>query len=500
MMLRNLCLSLILVAGIFTPGLCGAQEASDLIWLAANDIAASNKSIFIGEAGTWLDRDGADQISRLRQLGPIKRVDGTTDSVVGQTWTATGRAIHEGGASDWLLVFSNVTRKIVRLRIEVTFVPDELPPLPHIAFRGLVPETTNRSPSSLKPCVGVPDLCLTKDDAQTDPRVVEFLFAATRQKIGTPNHVTFSGERGPEMVLGGARVRVPEQHRFGKIELPHSGLLNIFYEVKADPSKHFVIQDVKILTEGDWDRIISEKNTDEALIFVHGFNTGFDDSLYRMAQIVWDLQYSGVPVLFTWPSRGTLVDYVYDRESALIARSSFISLLNMLEAEHGIKRIHVLAHSMGNFLVMEALRDQANAAAPAKLSELMMAAPDVDRDYYTLNAPQIRKVVAGMTLYASSADKALAASRTLAGGISRAGDVPAGGPIVLPQIDSIDVTAVGNDILGLNHDTFAVTRSVMDDIGMLLTENPRRVPNRRLIEIRGVPEGGNPPRYYRLTP
>ncbi len=36
----------------------------------------------------------------------------------------------------------------------------------------------------------------------------------------------------------------------------------------------------------------------DALIFVHGFNTSFDDAAFRMAQIVWDLGYRGLPVLF----------------------------------------------------------------------------------------------------------------------------------------------------------------------------------------------------------
>lgn len=124
---------------------------------------------------------------------------------------------------------------------------------------------------------------------------------------------------------------------------------------------------------------------------------------------------------------------------------------------------------------------------------------DVDLNYFQDNASAIRGLTSGMTLYASSADKALIASRRFAGGVPRAGDVPERGPVVVPRIDTIDVTAVGNDILGLDHDTFAGTRSVMDDIGMLLTEDPRRPPNRRLIEIRGVPEGRSPPTYFKFS-
>ena len=64
----------------------------------------------------------------------------------------------------------------------------------------------------------------------------------------------------------------------------------------------------------------------DALVFVHGFNTSFDDAVLRHAQIVWDLQYTGLPVLFSWPSRESVLDYVYDQQSAIGAREHFIHL------------------------------------------------------------------------------------------------------------------------------------------------------------------------------
>jgi esterase/lipase superfamily enzyme len=146
------------------------------------------------------------------------------------------------------------------------------------------------------------------------------------------------------------------------------------------------------------------------------------------------------------------------------------------------------------------LKDQANTPNPLTIGEYMMAAPDVDRDMYRIDAPQVRKITSGMTLYASSTDKALMVSREVFGDVPRAGGVTTGGPIVLPQIDSIDVTEVGNDILGLDHDVFAGTRAVMDDISVLLTTKPRRPPDQRLAEIRGMPEGAVPPAYWRYVP
>src|SRR5262249_18714560 len=147
---------------------------------------------------------------------------------------------------------------------------------------------------------------------------------------------------------------------------------------KPDPNSHFMIREVRSLSETEWDEAIKASNRADALIFVHGYNNSFNDSLYQMAQIVWDLKYRGTAVLFSWPSRASRLEYVYDQQSALISAPIFTGLLKKLSAL-GIKRLHVLAHSMGNFVTMEALKGQAGLTDPLKIAELIMAAPDVDR-------------------------------------------------------------------------------------------------------------------------
>ncbi|WP_163284658.1 alpha/beta hydrolase, partial [Enterobacter hormaechei] len=48
------------------------------------------------------------------------------------------------------------------------------------------------------------------------------------------------------------------------------------------------------------------------IVFVHGYNTSFDDAVYRLAQIVNDSNYPGTPVLFSWASGASTTSYVYD--------------------------------------------------------------------------------------------------------------------------------------------------------------------------------------------
>jgi esterase/lipase superfamily enzyme len=331
-----------------------------------------------------------------------------------------------------------------------------------------------------------------------DPRVVEFLFASTREKVppSPTESVSYSGERGP-LTFGAASVRIPDDHKIGRIELPSSWkLFGITLSSAPREREHFVIKRVVPLSEDAFGEYVREKGSNTALVFVHGFNTTFEAALYRNAQIVWDLQYGGLSVLFTWASRGDVTGYFYDRESAYLAREAFISLLQKLKREYGIEQINVLAHSMGNLIALDALANYARTSNPIQIMRLMMAAPDVDRDQFERLAPIAKAIVGGITLYASSADRAMNLSKRLAGDIPRAGDVPAGGPITLPNVETIDVTAVGEDVLGLNHNVFAASRDVMEDISAILKLNK---PPPRLIQIRAVPEPPSLPRYWRYV-
>jgi esterase/lipase superfamily enzyme len=72
--------------------------------------------------------------------------------------------------------------------------------------------------------------------------------------------------------------------------------------------------------ENSWNSIVKNSGKD---LFVHGFDTSFVEALYHEAQIVWDLRLQGIPVLFNWASNGSVLDYFYDQQSALMARRPF---------------------------------------------------------------------------------------------------------------------------------------------------------------------------------
>jgi hypothetical protein len=310
---------------------------------------------------------------------------------------------HSHGDLGWKVGYSSDTQKIEILEVRTTFdelqqewqvetsrwLAQELAPkkeLPTYGRPKIIPDLPAGEPPA---CLSYPALCAPKDS-----RTAEFLFATTRKKI-SDEPARFSGERA-ELSYGVARVRVPEGHKVGRIELPGWTLWNVVgYESKADERKHFIIRSSVQLSEDDWKNYIHGLKMNEALVFVHGYNTSFEEALYRNAQIIYDLKYTrGISVLFSWASNGEIEDYLYDSNSALNARASFLLVLRTLRAA-GIDKIHILAHSMGNLVVLEALAGEARTANPLNIAQLIMAAPDVDYDAFKQMAPDLRRVTQG---------------------------------------------------------------------------------------------------------
>jgi esterase/lipase superfamily enzyme len=120
-----------------------------------------------------------------------------------------------------------------------------------------------------------------------------------------------------------------------------------------------------------------------------------------------------------------------------------------------------------------------------RLNEVILAAPDVDRDVFANLVAGLTRYGRGITLYCSANDRAMSASRQFAGGVPRAGDVPAEGPVIVPGIDTIDVTGTSTDLLALNHSTYAERSALLNDIGLLL-QTGERPPEKRVPILQKV--------------
>jgi esterase/lipase superfamily enzyme len=149
-------------------------------------------------------------------------------------------------------------------------------------------------------------------------------------------------------------------------------------------------------------------------------------------------------------------------------------------------------------VLVDALQQAALSKVSLNISELVMAAPDVDKDVFMKKAADIRSVARNITMYASSVDKALLASDRKAWGV-RFGYVTADGPSLAEGVETIDVSAVGDDMLGINHSTFSGSRAVLDDIGRLIRSKQHQSPIDRSPTLRAMPNKEHV-RYWMYPP
>lgn len=331
--------------------------------------------------------------------------------------------------------------------------------------------------------------------------VVPVYYGTDRADASTDKRLDYGATRGRKLTLGQALVTVPKSHVQPTIERPWAIRIPYFditlYEEAEDPNQHFTMKELKACTREEFLALVrerlakSERFKDHALVFVHGFNTTFDNAAYRTAQITYDLKFDGAPFLYSWPSGGGVASYTYDRESAGQAEPYLRQFLDLVIKETGAKSVSVIAHSMGNQPTLQVLKDIKSSSPPGiVISQIILAAPDVDRDNFENIAREIQGLASGITLYAAANDRALGVSRRFNGGVPRAGDVPAEGPLVLPGVDTIDVTAVSTDSFGLNHSGYAENNALLNDL-QLLIQTGERPPEKRipLLEKIGTAAG-----------
>ncbi len=328
---------------------------------------------------------------------------------------------------------------------------------------------------TLTGCGGSPDGLLLPVDVGILPgRRIDILVATTRSSIGVTNGQMFTGERGRGLAFADIAISIPPNgaRQIGEVQLPDTA--------PGNPQKHFVTLSANRIDEAEalkrFHARIATTPKRRALVFVHGYNTSFSDAVFRFAQIVNDTNSPMVPILFTWPSRGKLLAYTYDRESANYSRDALESVLQSLAKDPSVGEIAILAHSMGNWVTLEALRQMAirNKTLPKKMTNIMLAAPDVDFDVFRLQIASIQSSsqYPPVTLFVSQDDGALALSSRIWGSTARLGSInpqaePYKAEIERAHINVIDLTDVKNGGI-LGHGKFAESPEIVQLIGRRL--------------------------------
>jgi esterase/lipase superfamily enzyme len=141
-----------------------------------------------------------------------------------------------------------------------------------------------------------------------------------------------------------------------------------------------------------------------------------------------------------------------------------------------VKEVSILAHSMGNWLALESLRQMAirNGRLPEKFKNVMLAAPDVDVDVFRQQIADMGKQHPQFTLFVSRDDRALAFSRRVWGDVSRLGAIdPEQAPYKKELEDNkitvIDLTKIKSGD-SMNHGKFAESPQIVQLIGQRISE------------------------------
>ena len=332
--------------------------------------------------------------------------------------------------------------------------------------------------------------CMTNDNAtdligtsavQVAPTEIagnHSIFVATTREASADAKV-FNNARSPKLNFARVNVTVPKSHQTGKIERKKPGK-------EDDPLKFFTATEV--VAYDAQPQFSSALSADiaarggRAMVFIHGYNTSFDRAVYRATQIAQDSGYPGTPVLFSWASGGSTKDYVYDRESASVARDQLEVTLRLL-AQSGARRIDIVAHSMGTWVTMEALRQLALAGdrdLGGKLGDVILAAPDIDIDVFKSQMRRYGKPNRPFFLLLSADDRALKLSGMLAGN-KRVGDF--GDPALLAELGVVAVD-VSNEKSGdsLNHTKFADNPELVKLLGRRLREDDGYASDREVTD------------------
>ena len=290
--------------------------------------------------------------------------------------------------------------------------------------------------------------------------------ATTRQRSDKPGAL-YSGERSRVLNFASVDVLIPPTHVVGQIERPK--------RLPPDPRKEFAVVDPVLHSSGpNFAGVVNEAlsafpaGKRNILVFVHGYNTTTSDTVLRVAQFIEDSGYEGVPIIFDWASAGQTTKYLYDMNSALVARENIPALIEVLSRTKA-ENVDIFAHSMGTLLAMEGLLDYKQKGLPGepeKLGGIILASPDIDLDLFR---SQLRQQGDSFDIFVllSQDDRALSFSRFIAGGVPRVGaaateELTGLGVVVL------DLTEVESG--GLQHSKFADSPEVVQLIGQGLNQ------------------------------
>lgn len=297
------------------------------------------------------------------------------------------------------------------------------------------------------------------------------LFYGTNREPNDRSDISkgYGNQRASKVHLGSCQVHVPKSHNMGEI---NGSLWEKLIHFDFSYGKVALKTLEPLEKDAFWGRISNllsplEEEEKEALIFIHGFNTSFEEASIRATQLSVDLAHSGVTAFFSWASQGKALAYLSDEATIQYSETHLTEFLTDFSTKSGANRIHIIAHSMGNRALLQAVNRIQRETPQIQFGQIILAAPDVDADVFEELSEAYTLLSEQTTLYVSGKDKAVGMSKWLHSH-NRAGFTP---PVcVVNAINTIEVESQ-TKLLELGHGYFAGHKKLLEDIYQQLNFN-----------------------------
>lgn len=305
----------------------------------------------------------------------------------------------------------------------------------------------------------------TESVAGEQAAVSVFYLTTRRRHEGKPAADTYSGERGKPH-FGRCEVE------FSPIPIVNHVAPKLPFYLKSESSVVSVAQQTD--SKQFWDRLdtaVRRSSSGSVVLFVHGYNYGFERTCRMAAQLQRSLQNKAAVVVFSWPSNGIPSDYVSDQADIEWSVPVLADFIGLLGDRVGRDNVQIAAHSLGSRGTIFALQRLAAERAERPLTgNLVLLAPDFDSQTFIELLAGFASLTDGITLYASGNDTPLKLSRQLSGypRLGEAGEYLT----VIEGVETIDVSSIGRYQIS-GHEYFYFHPLVTADLVKLLGSGAR---------------------------
>ncbi len=255
-------------------------------------------------------------------------------------------------------------------------------------------------------------------------------------------------------------------------------------------------------------RLRLKKNEADLVLLLHGYACTFPEALSNAAELKTQWGTSGNPLetaVFSWPANGSMtpwLDYASDRDDArssakAIARSleRLMSYLGQLDKKEWCNaRFHLVAHSMGNYALRNALQallsNHGGRPLPRLFKNIFLMAADEDNDAFEHDSKFARlpELAETVHVYFAGNDGALTISDKTKGNPDRLGSTGPRTLTSLPQkVSLVDCSEVSDTkpFTDVGHQYYRKRAEVIADVRQILAgKRPEQVTGREWVPAR----------------